>query len=190
MTLSLSSGAVQVRETAPAPPPATRCLHHIPVCFSSMVNSSGTIKLSPTSIICETGRWVTGVKVISSKKASEGGESTYFLILLANNRDDFDRMMSRGRFIFILSFHNHQYQSFYAPVSSRPVKRPSHWAMKAEALHVCSYKHFFFVGSTWLGGGGLRWQPNICLMVTRLLSGLVCFHGHCGAGHRLIDCSS
>lgn len=53
MTLSLSSGAVQVLETAPAPPPATRCLHHIPVCFSCMVNSSGTIRFSPTSIICQ-----------------------------------------------------------------------------------------------------------------------------------------
>lgn len=55
-TLSLSSGAVHVRDTAPAPPPATRCRHHIPVCFSSAVNSSGTIKLSPTSKICGGNR--------------------------------------------------------------------------------------------------------------------------------------
>lgn len=50
-TLSLSNGAVQVRDTAPAPPPATRCRHHIPVFFSSAVNSSGTNRLSPTSKI-------------------------------------------------------------------------------------------------------------------------------------------
>lgn len=50
-TLSRSSGAVQVLETAPAAPPATRCRHHIPVSFSSAVNSSGTTKLSPTSKI-------------------------------------------------------------------------------------------------------------------------------------------
>lgn len=51
-TLSLSRGAVQVLDTAPAPPPATRCLHHIPVCLSSTVNSSGTVRFSPTSKIC------------------------------------------------------------------------------------------------------------------------------------------
>lgn len=51
-TLRRSRGAVQVRDTAPAPPPATRWRHHIPVFFSSAVNSSGTIKLSPTSNIC------------------------------------------------------------------------------------------------------------------------------------------
>lgn len=62
-TLSLSSGAVQVRETAPAPPPATRCLHHIPVCFSSAVNSSGTIKLSPTSKIWGGSR---GIKYVDT----------------------------------------------------------------------------------------------------------------------------
>lgn len=55
-TLSLSRGAVQVLDTAPAPPPATRCLHHIPVCLSSTVNSSGTVRFSPTSKICEE-RW-------------------------------------------------------------------------------------------------------------------------------------
>lgn len=48
-TLSRSKGAVNVRDTAPAPPPATRCLHHIPVSFSSVVKSSGTIRFSPTS---------------------------------------------------------------------------------------------------------------------------------------------
>lgn len=52
-TLSRSRGAVQVLDTAPAPPPATRCLHHIPVCLSSTVNSSGTVRFSPTSKICE-----------------------------------------------------------------------------------------------------------------------------------------
>lgn len=51
-TLSLSSGAVQVRDTAPAPAPATRCRHNIPFFFSSAVNSSGTNRLSPTSKIC------------------------------------------------------------------------------------------------------------------------------------------
>ncbi|KAG9335368.1 hypothetical protein JZ751_005290 [Albula glossodonta] len=40
-----------VRDTAPAPPPATSWRHHIPVFLSSAVNSSGTIKLSPTSNI-------------------------------------------------------------------------------------------------------------------------------------------
>lgn len=58
-TLSLSSGAVQVRDTAPAPPPATRCRHNMPVCFSSAVNSSGTIKLSPTSKICKKNQIYT-----------------------------------------------------------------------------------------------------------------------------------
>lgn len=52
-TFSLSRGAVQVLDTAPAPPPATRCLHHIPVCLSSTVNSSGTVRFSPTSKICK-----------------------------------------------------------------------------------------------------------------------------------------
>ena len=33
---------------APAPPPATSCLHHIPVIFSSSENSSG-IKMSDDS---------------------------------------------------------------------------------------------------------------------------------------------
>ena len=33
---------------APAPPPATSCLHHIPVIFSSSENSSG-IKMSADS---------------------------------------------------------------------------------------------------------------------------------------------
>lgn len=64
-TLSLSSGAVQVRDTAPAPPPATRCRHHIPVFFSSAVNSSGTIILSPTSKIYGVNR---GIQLTTSLK--------------------------------------------------------------------------------------------------------------------------
>lgn len=59
-TLSLSRGAVHVRDTAPAPPPATRCRHHIPVFFSSAVNSSGTNKLSPTSKIWGGSRFQPG----------------------------------------------------------------------------------------------------------------------------------
>lgn len=55
-TFKRSKGAVQVLDTAPAPPPATRCLHHIPVCLSSTVNSSGTVKFSPTSKICKSRR--------------------------------------------------------------------------------------------------------------------------------------
>lgn len=154
MTLSLSSGAVQVRETAPAPPPATRCLHHIPVCFSSMVKSSGTIKFSPTSIICKTGRWVTRLRSYLPKGFRRRGRHLFPHFTSAQQRW-LDHMMSRGRFtnvfIFILSFHNHQYQRFYTPVTSHPVKDPQHRALKAEALHVHSYKHFFFVSSTWLG---------------------------------------
>lgn len=56
-TFKRSKGAVQVLDTAPAPPPATRCLHHIPVCLSSTVNSSGTVKFSPTSKICKRRRY-------------------------------------------------------------------------------------------------------------------------------------
>ena len=50
MTLSLSSGAVTVLDTAPAAPPARRIRHQRPVCFSTSVNSSGTDKVSPMSI--------------------------------------------------------------------------------------------------------------------------------------------
>lgn len=52
-TFKRSKGAVHVLDTAPAPPPATRCRHHIPVCLSSTVNSSGTVRFSPTSKICK-----------------------------------------------------------------------------------------------------------------------------------------
>lgn len=34
----------------PAPPPATNCFHHIPVTFSSSVNSSGMVISSPMSM--------------------------------------------------------------------------------------------------------------------------------------------
>ena len=48
---NLSRGAVAVLDTAPAVPPETRWRHHIPVCISFSVKSSGTIVLSPISII-------------------------------------------------------------------------------------------------------------------------------------------
>ena len=48
---NLSRGAVAVLDTAPAVPPDTRWRHHIPVCISFSVKSSGTIVLSPISII-------------------------------------------------------------------------------------------------------------------------------------------
>ena len=51
MILTRSSGAVMVRDTAPAIPPATRCRHHIPDNCSFLVNSGGTVMLSPMSII-------------------------------------------------------------------------------------------------------------------------------------------
>lgn len=50
-TFNLSNGAVHVRDTAPAPPPATRCRHHMPVCSSFSVKSSGTRLFSPMSMI-------------------------------------------------------------------------------------------------------------------------------------------
>ncbi|TRY99830.1 hypothetical protein DNTS_014886 [Danionella cerebrum] len=40
-TFIRSRGAVPVRETAPAMPPAKSCFHQMPVVFSSSVNSSG-----------------------------------------------------------------------------------------------------------------------------------------------------
>ena len=49
MIFSRSRGAVQVRETAPAIPPATRCRHHIPVIRSCSLKSSGTPMSSPKS---------------------------------------------------------------------------------------------------------------------------------------------
>lgn len=52
MTFNLSSGAVSVLDTAPAAPPDARIRHHIPVCFSCSVNSSGTITSSPMSKNC------------------------------------------------------------------------------------------------------------------------------------------
>lgn len=48
-TFILSSGAVPVRDTAPAMAPADSCFHHRPVVFSSSVNSSGMARLSPMS---------------------------------------------------------------------------------------------------------------------------------------------
>lgn len=48
-TFILSSGAVPVRDTAPAMAPADSCLHHRPLVFSSSVNSSGIVRLSPMS---------------------------------------------------------------------------------------------------------------------------------------------
>lgn len=48
-TFILSSGAVPVRDTAPAMAPAVSCFHHTPVVFSSSVNSSGMVRLSPIS---------------------------------------------------------------------------------------------------------------------------------------------
>lgn len=48
-TFSLSNGAVHVRETAPAMPPAAKCRHHFPVCISFGVKSSGTFMSSPMS---------------------------------------------------------------------------------------------------------------------------------------------
>ena len=48
-TFIRSSGAVPVRDTAPAMAPADSCFHHIPVVFSSSVNSSGMVRLSPMS---------------------------------------------------------------------------------------------------------------------------------------------
>lgn len=48
---NLSNGAVQVRDTAPAIPPATKWRHHIPVAFSFLVNSGGQVMSSPMSII-------------------------------------------------------------------------------------------------------------------------------------------
>lgn len=48
-TFILSSGAVPVRDTAPAMAPADSCFHHRPLIFSSSVNSSGIARLSPMS---------------------------------------------------------------------------------------------------------------------------------------------
>lgn len=48
-TLSLSSGAVQVLDTMPATPPATKWRHHFPESHSSSEKSSGTERSSPTS---------------------------------------------------------------------------------------------------------------------------------------------
>lgn len=48
-TFILSSGAVPVRDTAPAMAPADSCFHHRPLVFSSSVNSSGIARLSPMS---------------------------------------------------------------------------------------------------------------------------------------------
>uniref|UniRef100_A0A1L8D7U3 Uncharacterized protein n=1 Tax=Nyssomyia neivai TaxID=330878 RepID=A0A1L8D7U3_9DIPT len=48
-TFNLSNGAVHVLETAPAMPPAAKCLHHMPVCISLCVKSSGTLRSSPMS---------------------------------------------------------------------------------------------------------------------------------------------
>ena len=48
-TLSRSSGAVQVRDMAPATPPANRWRHHIPDFISTSVKSSGTSESSPMS---------------------------------------------------------------------------------------------------------------------------------------------
>ena len=48
--LSLSNGAVDVLDTAPAPAPATSCFHHRPDVFSSSRKSSGIRRLSPMSI--------------------------------------------------------------------------------------------------------------------------------------------
>ena len=50
--LSRSNGAVQVRDTAPAAPPATRFRHQSPDLSSPSVKSSGTVAGSPISIIC------------------------------------------------------------------------------------------------------------------------------------------
>lgn len=154
MTLSLSRGAVQVRETAPAPPPATRCLHHIPVCFSSIVKSSGTIKFSPTSIICTTGRWVTGLRSYLPKGFRRWGKHL-FPNFTSEQQRWLDHKMSRGRltirFIFILYFHNHQYQSFYTPVSSQPVKGSHTGLWKPKLCTRTVTNIFFIVSSTWLG---------------------------------------
>jgi len=49
-SLSRSSGAVQVRDMAPAAAPATRWRHQTPVRSSVSVKSSGTVAGSPTSI--------------------------------------------------------------------------------------------------------------------------------------------
>ena len=43
---------MQVLETAPAIPPASRCLHHWPEAISDGVKSSGTFKSSPMSRYC------------------------------------------------------------------------------------------------------------------------------------------
>lgn len=48
-TLRRSRGAVPVRDTAPATAPATSCFHHMPVSFSCLENSSGTVRHSPMS---------------------------------------------------------------------------------------------------------------------------------------------
>ena len=48
-TFIRSSGAVPVRDTAPAMAPADSCFHQMPVVFSSSVNSSGMARLSPIS---------------------------------------------------------------------------------------------------------------------------------------------
>lgn len=69
-TFKRSKGAVQVLDTAPAPPPATRCLHHIPVCLSSTVNSSGTVRFSPTSKICKRTEGFEKCLIQASKTAT------------------------------------------------------------------------------------------------------------------------
>ena len=64
---SRSKGAVNDLEMAPARPPATRCFHARPVCFSSDVKSGGHVRLSPMSIICDRKQlcevWGTSVTV-------------------------------------------------------------------------------------------------------------------------------
>lgn len=65
-TFILSSGAVPVRDTAPAMAPADSCFHHRPLVFSSSVNSSGIERLSPMSstyrtqhsFISASKRWI------------------------------------------------------------------------------------------------------------------------------------
>lgn len=52
ITLRRSSGAVEVRETAPASAPASKCRHQRPVSISVCVKSSGTFRSSPMSRYC------------------------------------------------------------------------------------------------------------------------------------------
>jgi len=56
-TFILSRGAVPVRDTAPAIAPADSCFHQMPVVFSSSVNSSGMVRLSPISRTYSGTQW-------------------------------------------------------------------------------------------------------------------------------------